>query len=460
MAIWTSQKQTPQILKAADEWRQRCLLRDGSILSDRNLWTKQNISDLRKLFVDNPIAGGDKSFYDKLHDQIGNAKPEICQLASEAIWLLLLFVYERSVSVEKKRERIAEIWKFSGETLPSSELLADDCLRGLANPGISFLTRIWLEYGFLLVVMEAWKWLPSSEQSRLLRDNPWDLCRWVTNLTGGDVRGFRHMFLYFCYPANFERICSRNHKKQIYAAFVHRLEGRLDAYKIDQSPCGLDKSIFEIRQGLQSEYHTSEPDFYRPPLRTQWQKPEEVSEPEQDKVRPTDRRFWVEKTIVKGWPDRETGPHRVGVALWSPQKSTDGRDIYANMREVSAEDVVFHLTDNLGFTGVSVAAESVDENFEGVPGTTWREQPSYRIQLKSFQRLEPPLTREALFSDNEISQGLLAILNSDEGRGLFYNTNLELNQGAYLTEAPIHLGPYLIELIRKAQANRCRILTR
>jgi hypothetical protein len=57
--------------------------------------------------------------------------------------------------IDKKRERIAGVWKFSGETLPSSEQLADDCLRGLANSGISFLTRIWLEYGFLLVVMEA-----------------------------------------------------------------------------------------------------------------------------------------------------------------------------------------------------------------------------------------------------------------------------------------------------------------
>jgi hypothetical protein len=286
LAIWTSQKQTPQILKAADAWRQKCLLHDGSIFSDQNLWTKQNIGDLRKLFVDNPILGADKSFYDKLHEQIGNAKPEICQLASEAIWLLLLFVYEGSVGIDKKRERIAEVWKFSGETLPGSEQLADDCLKGLANPGISFLTRMWLEYGFLLVVMEAWKSLPSSEQSRLLSDNPWDLCQWVTNLAGGDVRGFRHMFLYFCYPASFERICSRNHKKQIYTAFARKLEGRQDAYKIDQSPCGLDKSIFELRQALQSEYDTSELDFYRPPLRAQWQKIEEVSEYQEASVRP------------------------------------------------------------------------------------------------------------------------------------------------------------------------------
>lgn len=275
MAIWTDQKQTPQILRAADAWRQKCLLRDGSVFTDRSLWTKQNISELRKLFVDNPILGGDQSFYKKLYEQIGNAKPEISQLASEAIWLLLLFVYEGSVGINKKRERIAEVWAFSGETLPASEQLADDCLKGLANPGISFIARIWLEFGFLLIVMQAWKSLPSSERPRLLLDNPWDLCQWVTKLKGGDVRGFRHMFLYFCYPVHFERICSRAHKKKIYSAFAHRLAGQQDAYNSDPSPCSLDKALFNIRQVLQTDYQTNELDFYCPPLLSQWQKAEE-----------------------------------------------------------------------------------------------------------------------------------------------------------------------------------------
>lgn len=282
--------------------------------------------------------------------------------------------------------------------------------------------------------MQAWKSLPSSEQLRLLTENPWDLCKWVTEIEGGDVRGFRHMFLYFCYPNSFERICSRNHKKKIYEAFADKIGASRDAYRIDQSPCGLDKSILELRQVLQTEYKTPELDFYRAPLRDQWLKTDNA---------PSDERIWVEKTLVKGRPDREAGPNRVGAALWSPQKSSDGRDIYANMREVSPGDVVLHLTDNSGFTGVSVAAAKMDDNFGGVAGTSWGEQPSYRVQLKDFQVLEPPLSRDALFSDNEIRQNLLEILNSSQGHPLFYNKNLELNQGAYLTEAPPELAAVL-----------------
>lgn len=47
-------------------------------------------------------------------------------------------------------------------------------------------------------------------------------------------------------------------------------------------------------------------------------------------------RVWVEKTIVRERQDRQSGPHRLGQALWSPQKAVDGRDIYANMLEVLA----------------------------------------------------------------------------------------------------------------------------
>ena len=271
MAIWTGLKHSATVLKAATVWQETCLQKEGSMFSHRPLWTKQNISQLRTLFVDHPLLD-DRPFYEKLHAQIGTAAPEISQLAAEAIWILLLFVYEEHFGVETKRERISEVWNFSKETLPESPYLSDDCLRGLANPGTSFLTRIWREFGFLLTVVVSWKSLSTSKQASLLQENPWGLCQWVTNIEGGDVRSFRHMFLYFCYPNSFERICSRNNKKQIYAAFASKLDAGHDAYNTDPSPCGLDKSIFEIRKVLQAENNTDELDFYLAPLVAQWRK--------------------------------------------------------------------------------------------------------------------------------------------------------------------------------------------
>src|SRR5204863_2536046 len=95
-------------------------------------------------------------------------------------------------------------------------------------------------------------------------------------------------------------------------------------------------------------------------------------------------RHWIEKTLVSGRADRERGPYAMGSALWSPQKAKNGGDIYRFMRDVSPGDVVLHLTDNNGFTGVSRAA-SAFETFKGVPNTEWGEGPSYLVRLSGFR---------------------------------------------------------------------------
>lgn len=157
-------------------------------------------------------------------------------------------------------------------------------------------------------------------------------------------------------------------------------------------------------------------------------------------------RVWVEKTIVRERQDRQSGPHRLGEALWSPQKAVDGRDIYANMREVRPGDAVLHLTDNEAFTGQSWAAEAVDSTFQGVSGTEWGDRPCYRIQLSNFVPINPPLLRDWLFKDEAVGVQLRAIAEQPRGRGLFYSAKLELNQGAYLTAVPESLLEILTQV--------------
>ncbi len=152
-------------------------------------------------------------------------------------------------------------------------------------------------------------------------------------------------------------------------------------------------------------------------------------------------KVWVEKRIVKR---EQVGPHGLGKALWSPQKAADGRDIYANMRDVRPGDAVLHLTDNEAFTGISWVAATVDPTFEGVSGTVWGDRPCYRIQLREFTRIDPPLMRDWLLKDETVGAQLRAIAEQPRGRGLFYNANLELNQGAYLTAIP----DSLLEVLR------------
>jgi hypothetical protein len=153
---------------------------------------------------------------------------------------------------------------------------------------------------------------------------------------------------------------------------------------------------------------------------------------------------WIEKTLVAGRADREGGDHALGKALWSPQKSKNGGDIYANMRRVEPGDVILHLTDNRGFTGVSIAAERADDTFDGLVGTEW-EGPCYRIALCDYVELDPPLLRDQVFRTEPFAAELGELVESG-AKGLFFNRKLELNQGAYLTEAT----PTLLSILNRA----------
>jgi MoxR-like ATPase len=450
MAVYTPHAHSDETLAAARNWSERCLQADGSLFSEERLWTAENFASLKRAFNDNPLLGTD-SFYVKLSQQLSEESPQVQKLAAECLWLLLLFVHSSGFSTALQRQRIGEIWSLSGEELPRSNLLSDGALDGIGWPGTAFLTRIWAEFGFLTLVMLAWKSLPNEERQRLLNpSDPWPFCEWLTSQPEGDKRIFRNTLLYLLFPGSFERISGRKQKTTIYAAFSKELRDKADFTQAPSSPCELDKALLKIRQILEAEHGTDQLDFYNDPLKAVWgfdTAPEPVPPVTSNQL---PRRYWIEKTIVSGRPDRETGEHALGRALWSPQRASGGQDIYSPMRHVQPGDIILHLTDNRAFTGVSVAAGPADESFVGLSGTDWEDQPGYRIQLQDFQPIDPSLSRQS-FLEKEPFRSQLAELQRGGVRGLFYNRNLELNQGAYLTEAPAGLIAILAAAYR-AQA--------
>jgi MoxR-like ATPase len=146
---------------------------------------------------------------------------------------------------------------------------------------------------------------------------------------------------------------------------------------------------------------------------------------------------WVEKCHVSGRPDRLTGDNALGHALWSPMRFRNGADGYRNMRLVQPGDIILHLTDDEAFTGVSIADGFARTDFIGLEDTNWAGQQCYRIGLRDFKPLEPPLTRDSLFEDTARRQKLIAIRRVYPN--LFYDPNLSLHEGGYLTSAPDEL---------------------
>lgn len=91
------------ILEAASYWKDMALLGNGSVLSNAQLWTDQNLDELQKYYVDN-LDEGEGNFMSKLKSQIQLARPEAKQLMAELTWFMLLS--PSNIGSENKRESI------------------------------------------------------------------------------------------------------------------------------------------------------------------------------------------------------------------------------------------------------------------------------------------------------------------------------------------------------------------
>ena len=123
MACWNGRDHS-QYLEAALHWKQHCFVGNGSALTEKSLWDLNKLSRLLITFRESPLFDR-RSFIEKLEAQLRDAKPALKQLASEIIWLLLLFVSNSQMGASAKRERISRIWSLSGEPLPQSRWMDD-----------------------------------------------------------------------------------------------------------------------------------------------------------------------------------------------------------------------------------------------------------------------------------------------------------------------------------------------
>jgi Mrr restriction endonuclease-like protein len=151
---------------------------------------------------------------------------------------------------------------------------------------------------------------------------------------------------------------------------------------------------------------------------------------------------WVEKVLVEERPDRLGGEYALGKAIWSPKRTRSDGDDYWAMRQVQPGDYIIHLIDNRDIAGVSKVASYADMDFRGLPNTAWAGMDGYLVRLTGFQRCEPPLNRKAFLGNPAFGAELRKIRAAH--KHLFYDRDLNLNQGFYLTPAPAELGCILI----------------
>lgn len=260
--------ETPEvtsILEAAQQWRDRCLIGEGSVFTDRLLWTRENLEALKQAFLGNLIEDSERSFYEKLGEQLDPYPADIKCLASELIWFMMLF--PAGVSGDRKRTDIRQIWGWSGESLPSSHALLGTLLdHGIGRAGIAYHTLRWREFGLFIELMLEFRALAVDHATTLLSD-PWQFADWVDTSTPSKNRPFRHILLHLLFPDHFERIGNARHKRAIIYAFSGKIGPSLSVKDVRSfSRLELDKAILQIRKQLETEYPGTMIDFYQEPI--------------------------------------------------------------------------------------------------------------------------------------------------------------------------------------------------
>ncbi len=254
------------VLAAAQHWRDRCLLLDGSVFTEQSLWTSENLAELNRAFVQNRL-GGDATYLDKLKEQLEAASPSATRLMAELHWALLLFPH--NINPSTKRSLVTDIWALGGESLPADHpMLADEALEGTAHAGTAYNTHRWRELAFLIQIAEAFK-AESQERRRQLLSEPWGFAEWLAAVPRDGYRQFRHILRWMLFPDTYERISTSIDKRAIvehYDRLSHPQSGKLSDLEID-------RRLLEIRQKLEAD-HGGELDFYQSPWVDEWKPPQ------------------------------------------------------------------------------------------------------------------------------------------------------------------------------------------
>ena len=198
-------KRATDILKAAESWKGKCLVEEGSVIDLFDLWTISNFKQLEDIGVDLTALGSSSEEENSLGPDESNS-PDIFRLWAEITWLYYLIV--GSVSQKRKLDRIRSIWERSGSEFPENHWALGDVLdRGILNPGPGYFANQKLELRYMVLLFSSWISLDRFTREEFLED-AWAFASWVDSQTDSDRRQFRHALLYLLFPDEFEPIVS------------------------------------------------------------------------------------------------------------------------------------------------------------------------------------------------------------------------------------------------------------
>jgi len=280
------------IYDAINTWKEKCLLGDGSMLTDNKIWTKDRFNELNRLFIQNPDESDD-SFMNKLERQMAAGTTEAKMLMAELLWLLFLFPTPGSMTGQTKRRIIERAWSWTGERLPLDNPYLKDLLdKGVGSVGTAFNTHRWREVNFLIIVFESWKGYDRDLLNEIL-NNPWRCAEWLDGIQDVGHRQMRHILLYFLFPETFERTSNQRSKLRIIKGLARQKE--YQSVEVNtETKIDVDRTILAFRNVMMPQYG-KDMNFYTADIRKLW---EETDAEKPEKIIPKEEyEKWFDNTI-------------------------------------------------------------------------------------------------------------------------------------------------------------------
>ena len=277
MARWigprTEYDYIDNILAAADEWKHRCLLADGSVFTDESLWTSANVGELEQMVlnIESPLTTEQWGLqgWTQLKEALKDARPELVRLTAETFWFMALYPDTKEKPPSWKRDRFNELWTMAvppGDLSDSRHhLIYDDkVLRGVANVNY----RAWWVYFPFTYLLKMVRLLKAEPQRvNLLQEPPWEFIRWLVSNVDyrREMRPMRLAVLYLLFPDYVERVETSGQKRLIIDGIGNSIEKNTSTDTANE-----DEVVYQIRKRLEGDGRTTELDFFHPPLTDLW----------------------------------------------------------------------------------------------------------------------------------------------------------------------------------------------
>ena len=319
------------IYKVAENFRDGCLLQDGSLLfPGESLWTPGGLKFYNKDYAQN-LKEREGKFFEKFQEQIGDSPPSVICLAAETLCVHYLFTSH--TKFPEKFGRVSQVLGWAGEEFPDNHLIAKAFHGGIANASGYYNRVRWSALIFLINFATAWKGMPSEDQGVLARD-PWAFREFVMGIMEPATSQMKQVLPHLLFPDTFERICSAGHRKKIIKVFADR---------VTEETKNEDESLLAIRRSLEEEYPGQNLDFYRSPLRELWkeEEDEEVAPSPPPAPPPSAREGSLQEAIVDLLKEvgRPMKGREIFDLLVERRYPTTAVDFYANIRYVIGHDI-------------------------------------------------------------------------------------------------------------------------